>query len=107
MHSKTSVELIENATTPLLVISPGHGNVKYKWEQKTHFMGDWQTIEVPPWTCLLYVTSANQYRCTVETSSILFDVKGCLSIMCNSTIRACVGIHHTIRSITHVYTVYV
>ena len=78
VHSKTSVELAKNATAPLLVISPSHGNVNYNWEQKTCLMGEWQTIKVPPWTCLLYVTSANQYRCTVGTSSILFDVKGCL-----------------------------
>ena len=97
MHSKTSVELEKNATTPLLVISPGHGNMKYKWEQKTCLMGDWQKIEVPPWTCLLYVTSANQYRCTVETSSVLFDVKGCLSNMCTCTVS------YTIHNISHTF----
>ena len=47
------------------------------WETGKLLMGDWETINVPPWTCLLYVTSANQYRCTVEASSVLFDVKGC------------------------------
>lgn len=75
VHSETSLELAENGSVPLLVISPSHGNVKYKWEQRTSFMGEWKMVKVPPWTCLLYVTLANQYRCTVETSTILFDVK--------------------------------
>ena len=81
VHSETSLELAENASVPLLVISPSHGKVKYKWEQRKSFMGDWEVVKVPHWTCLLYVTSANQYRCTVETSTIIFDVKkGYLSV---------------------------
>ena len=77
VHNKQHLTLPENAAIPLLVISPNHGNVMYKWEKRVpSFFGEWKTIEVPPWTCLLYVNNATQYRCTVETSFITFDVKG-------------------------------
>ena len=61
VHSQTSLELAENGPLPLLVIFPNHGNVKYKWEQRTCCIGEWEMVEVPPWTCLLYVMLANQY----------------------------------------------
>ena len=74
IHSSQQV-ILENAVTPLLVVSPKHGSVEYKWERKVSFTSnEWKTIEVPSWTCLLYVTSAAQYRCTVELSTIIFDV---------------------------------
>ena len=75
IHSTQHLTLHENAATPLLVISPKHGSVEYKWKKKVSFLSnEWRTIEVPSWTCLLYVTTATQYRCTVESSMITFDV---------------------------------
>ena len=36
----------------------------------------WNLIEVPYYTCLLFVDTARNYRCTVEGKTILFSVKG-------------------------------
>lgn len=77
VHTKKHLTLIDNVAVPLLVISPNHGNVEYKWEKKvSSFLDEWKSIELPPWTCLLYATTATQYRCIVETSVVAFDVKG-------------------------------
>ena len=61
---------------PLLVISPGHGQVHYQWEKKCSTMVEWENVAVPPTTCLLYVDTAQQYRCTVEGESVTFNLQG-------------------------------
>ena len=67
---------MEDSVASLLTISPNHGRVEYYWEKRT-YSNEWRKkLEVPPWTCLLYVTIPSQYRCTVEQSTVEFDVKG-------------------------------
>lgn len=75
VHSKTTLKL-EKSPQALLVISPNHGRVQYKWEWKHAYMTDWKAVDVPSWTCLLYIDTAGQYRCTVEDSTVLFHVQG-------------------------------
>ena len=62
---------------PLLVISSAHGQVSYKWEKKSL---DWEDIAVPPFTCPLYVDTAQQYKCTVDGESFIFNVQGILCV---------------------------
>ena len=59
--------------------SIGHvfmGKVEYKWEYKSIYIDKWNVIQVPSYTCLLYVDTARKYRYTVERRTVLFDVKG-------------------------------
>jgi hypothetical protein len=57
VHSKTTLKL-EKSPQALLVISPNHGRVQYKWEWKRAYMTDWKAVDVPSWTCLLYIDSS-------------------------------------------------
>ena len=66
---------MEKPPTALLVVSPKHGETAYKWERKRLYMDGWDNIDVPPYTCLLYVDVARQYRCTVEGRSVVFNVQ--------------------------------
>ena len=75
VHSQLSATIMEDSVASLLTISPNHGRVEYYWEKRT-YSNEWKRLEVPPWTCLLYVTIPSQYRCTVEQSTVEFDVKG-------------------------------
>ena len=75
VHSRTSLQLGKSPVS-LIVISPHHGSVPYKWEWKRIYMEDWKVIDVPSWTCLLCADSTGQYRCTVEDSTIVFHVRG-------------------------------
>jgi len=61
---------------PLLVISPSHGQISYKWEKKSSSNMDWEDMAIPPFTCLLYVDTAQQYKCTVDGESVIFNVQG-------------------------------
>ena len=77
VHSQLTLTLNETSAAPLLVISPNHGKVEYKWEKRvSSFMNEWKSIEVPPWTCLVYATTPAQYRCAVDSSAVVFNVKG-------------------------------
>ena len=81
VHTKTTIIMEEPCMwppIPLLVISPRHGQVHYQWEKKSCTMVEWENVAVPPTTCLLYVDTAQQYRCTVEGESITFNVQGTL-----------------------------
>lgn len=60
---------------PLLVVSPFHGKVKYIWKYQI-YMDEWNLIQVPPYTYLLFVDTARKYRYTVEGKTVLFSVKG-------------------------------
>ena len=60
----------------LLVVSPSHGKTEYKWEYQSIYASKWTLIEVPSYTCLLFVATARKYRCTVEGKTVLFNVKG-------------------------------
>lgn len=60
---------------PLVVIVPNHGRAIYTWEKKPHD-GSWKKIDVPSYTCLLYVDTTMQYRCSVDDKTVVFDVKG-------------------------------
>lgn len=78
VHSKQLLTLQGNKPLPLLVISPNHGKVNYRWEQRFSDLDEWKIFDVPLWTCLLYVECARQYRCTVEDKCVVFHVKGIL-----------------------------
>lgn len=67
---------LEEGVVPLLVMTPKHGSVEYKWEKKRQWMDDWNLMKVPSYTCLVYVDTAAQYRCTVDSNTIEFNVKG-------------------------------
>lgn len=59
---------------PLLLISPNHGNVCYQWEKKETL--EWEAIDVPNNTCVLYVKSCGMYKCTVDGEVYSFEVQG-------------------------------
>ena len=62
---------------PLLVISPRHGQACYTWERKTGpHTEKWESINVPPYTAILYIDTAMQYRCTVDDTSVVINVQG-------------------------------
>ena len=61
---------------PLLVISPKHGRVSYMWERKGFYAEKWESIKVPPYTSILYVDTAMEYKCTVDDTSVVFKVQG-------------------------------
>ena len=61
---------------PLVVIAPDHGRVVYTWEEKHPHDSSWKKIDVPSYTCLLYVDTTMQYRCCVDDKTVVFDVKG-------------------------------
>lgn len=67
---------LEEGVVLLLLVSSKHGKVEYKWEKKRRWMDDWNLMKVPSYTCLMYVDTAAQYRCTVENKTIEFNVKG-------------------------------
>ena len=48
--------------------------VLYQWQKKSCTMEEWEDMAVPPNTCLLYVDTAQQYRCTVEEKSVAFNL---------------------------------
>ena len=58
----------------LLVLSPYHGEVSYKWEKKGNLA--WEMIDVPSSTCLLYVNCYGMYRCKVDDAIYYFEVIG-------------------------------
>ena len=66
---------------PLLVISPEHGQVHYQWEKKSSTMENWENVAVPPNTCLLYVDTAQQYKCTVDGKTVTFNLQGIIHIL--------------------------
>ena len=39
-------------------------------------MENWEDVAVPPNTCLLYVDTAQQYKCTVDGKSVTFNLQG-------------------------------
>ena len=45
-------------------------------EEKSFSMEHWEDMAVPPNTCLLYVDTAQQYKCTVDGQSITFNLQG-------------------------------
>lgn len=69
----------------LLVLSPLHGCIKYKWERKN--MLTWVGVDVPPSTCILYVNSCGKYRCTIGGDQYCFDVHGKTSYSRPSHVR--------------------
>ena len=75
IHSPVT-PILEKSPIPLLVVSPNHGKVEYKWEYKSQYTDKWTKVEVPPYTCLLYVDTPRKYSCTVNEEIIIFDVKG-------------------------------
>ena len=54
----------------LLILVPDHGHVRYKWERHNKRAGVWDLIEVPPYTCLLYVDQPGDYRYQMGGTSI-------------------------------------
>ena len=74
VHNKTADYQL--ASSPLLVLSPNHGRVVYKWEWKSVYDEQWQLLDVPMYTCLLYPQRSGQYKCTVGSFETLFTVKG-------------------------------
>ena len=79
VHSETTVLMDEQCMWPpilLLVISPAHGRVQYIWEKRSKETDEWEKSDVPTHTCLLYVDTAKQYRCTFDGTSIVFNVQG-------------------------------
>ena len=66
----------------LLLLAPDHGHVTYKWERRNERAGIWEPIEVPPYTCLLYVDQAGDYRCQMgggtSTSLYCVEVRQCM-----------------------------
>ena len=81
IHSPVT-PILKKSPIPLLVVSPNHGKVEYKWECKSHYTEKWTKVEVPPYTCLLHVDTPCKYRCTVNEESITFDVKGKHCLIC-------------------------
>ena len=59
---------------PLLLISPHHGNYCYQWEKKAK--SEWEAINVPSNTCVIYVQSCGNYKCTVAGELYSFEVRG-------------------------------
>jgi hypothetical protein len=67
--TRTSKCLVLDGSNPygiLLVLSPNHGrDVSYKWERRNAISSVWELIQVPVYTCLLFVDDPGDYRCTV------------------------------------------
>lgn len=61
---------------PLVVIDPDHGTAIYIWEKKYPHDNSWKKIDAPSYTCLLYVDTTMQYRCSVNDKTVVFNVKG-------------------------------
>lgn len=79
VHSETQIIMEEPCMwppTPLIVISPNHGHVLYAWEKKKENTENWESVNVPSHTCILYIDTAMQYRCNVNGKSVLFNVQG-------------------------------
>lgn len=74
VHSPTTLT-IDDHPSALLVLSPRHGSISYKWERKG-YSDEWSVVDVPGWTCLLYIDLPGSYRCTVEDNVVQFCVKG-------------------------------
>ena len=79
-----SVVTMTKPPAALLVVSPSHGKAKYRWEYKSIYVDKWNLIEVPWYTCLLFVDTARKYRCTVEGQMVVFDVKGMQVTVCTT-----------------------
>lgn len=56
----------------LLVVSPDHGSVEYRWERKDVL--EWVHVKVPSDTCLLYARCQGMYRCLVAGDVYNFEV---------------------------------
>ena len=67
--TRTSKCQVLDSCTPygkLLVLSPNHGkDVSYKWERQNAESAMWEPIQVPVYTCLLFVNDPGDYRCIV------------------------------------------
>ena len=61
---------------PLVVIDPNHGTAIYTWERKQPHDNNWNKIDIPSYTYLLYVDTTMQYRCSVDDKTIVFNIKG-------------------------------
>ena len=46
------------------------------WERKGFYAEKWESIKVPPYTSILYVDTAMEYKCTVDDTSVVFKVQG-------------------------------
>ena len=66
--------------TPLLVLSPQHGDTEYIWEKIE--AEKWERIYTPYETCLLYAHCRGLYRCTVNLEVFEFEVIG-IRLSCN------------------------
>ncbi len=47
------------------------GKVEYQWEMKRFLSPDWAPIDLPKWTCLLFVDEVGKYRCNFESTAIV------------------------------------
>ena len=56
---------------PLVVIDPNHGTAIHIWEKKQPCDSSWKKIDVPSYTCLLYVDTTMQYRCSVNDKIVV------------------------------------
>lgn len=74
VHGQTSL-VLDSTPVPVFAISPNHGKVEYQWEKKRVFSPNWAPIDVPKWTCILFVEELGSYRCTFENHSFVFEVK--------------------------------
>ena len=72
--SKCQVLDTFNMFATLLLLAPDHGHVMYKWERRNERAGIWEPIEVPPYTCLLYVDQTGDYRCQMGGGNFYFAV---------------------------------
>ena len=68
------VEPNNTSVATLLLISPDHGRVEYNWQRKKEL--DWDSIDSPKDTCVLYVKDCGLYRCTVANKHYFFEVRG-------------------------------
>ena len=79
VHSQTEIVMEKSCMwppIPLVVIDPNHGTAIYTWEKKQPHDNSWKKIDVPSHTCLLYVDTTMQYRCSVDDKVVVFNVKG-------------------------------
>ena len=74
VHGERSL-LLNKTPVPLFAISPNHGKVEYRWEMKRFLSPDWAPIDLPKWTCLLFVDEVGKYRCNFESTAIVFEVE--------------------------------
>ena len=72
--SKIQVLDTFNMFATLLLLAPDHGHVTYKWERRNARAGVWELIDVPPFTCLLYVDQPGDYMCQMGGENFYFNV---------------------------------